>query len=559
MQPNCQDPAFYLRWSHMKALLIQPPIEDFYLTPHRLAALGLKALIPSLEEAHWDWKILNYPIQDPRGRAKPMPEELAYLDPFLVRGEGGPVSWFRGWRRFGPEPPDIAAEAARAKPDLILISCFAWAYARETLDLFEPLKETCPDAVLAAGGAGATVMPAAFLKAGADLVIRGEGEASLPALLEALKGRRPLGSVPNIVFPGQPAVPGPPIPPEGPLVPVIGEIPGRIDRKDTLNRNDRFRQFSASITRGCPRGCRFCSNSLCHGAVFRSSPAGGAVQALELELERQNSGKPDCWHVNFEDDNLLMDRRGFLDTLTLFQSRGGDFTFSAENGMDYSLLSPQLIRNLHARGLTQLNLSLAVLEASRAREQNRFLKPGLYQQAVNTAAEINLPVITYFIAGLPGDTPESMVETLAALIAVPTLTGISLFYPVPGLPDIPGAEYFSTVSPRLCCGSAAWPWGGGLSTEQMVTTFRLARFTNLLRGPRGLKSGVPVPGSNPGFIPGSFPGFIPGSIPGAAELKDRILETRRLHTLVKENRKWRIAPVPRQDTHMVEAFCGMIE
>lgn len=514
----------------MKVLLVQPPIEDFYLTPHRLAALGLRALVPFLEAAGWEWVLLNLPLRDTRGRAKPLPKELDHLKPHIIRGEGGPLSWFRSWRRFGPDPEMTAEEAARQKPALILLSCFAWAYAGETLALLEPLKAACPEAVIAVGGAGATVMPGPFLEAGVDLVLRGEGEASLPALLEALEGRRPLRSVPNIVLPGAPEPTEPPDPPEGPLRPVMGEITGGPEESGPLRR------FSASVTRGCPRGCRFCSNRLCHGPTFRTASAEG----VEAMLERQLGGKitRGSWHVNFEDDNLLLDRRGFLEILKLFRRRGGNFTFSAENGMDYTLLNPDLIRTLAAQGLTQLNLSLASLDPARAREQDRFLRPDLYKRTVETAAELDLPVITYFIAGLPGDTPESMVETLAALTGSLALTGISLFYPVPGLADLPGPDHFSSLPPRLCAGSTAWPWGGGLSTEQLITTFRLARLTNLLRAPGGGNSGVPFP--------------------GAEELKNRILKTRRLHTLVKENRRWKITPVPQQDGEMVEAFCRRI-
>ena len=116
-------------------------------------------------------------------------------------------------------------------------------------------------------------------------------------------------------------------------------------------------------------------------------------------------------------------------------------------------------------------------------------------------------------------------DALIYLGRQPTRTGISLFYPVPGLEGLPSPDFFGQTSPRLCAGSAAWPWAGSLSTEEMITAFRLSRLANLLKDPRGY-----------------------------GELIDAVGKTRRLHTLVKKDRRWTVVPVPRQDEAMVERF-----
>lgn len=497
----------------MKALLIQPPLEDFYLSPARAAALGLEAMKPVLEAAGWTWTLKNYPLEQPRGRVKPLPRELSHLKDHLIQGEGGPVSFFKSWHRFGPEAETLAAEAAAENPDMILISCFAWAYAGETLELLPHLRAACPDAFILVGGAGATVMPLPFLSAGAHGVLRGEAEAGFPALLRALAGGRPLNKVPNLVLPGGTIPEEPPLVPEGPVAPVIGRVGG-----------GPVPRYSASITRGCPRGCLFCSNRLCHGTTFRRA----ALEDVKAMLKHRRIPTPGAgWHVNFEDDNLLMDQAFFLQILDIFHDEfpGRRFTFSAENGLDYTLLKRDLLRDLKEIGLTQLNLSLGAFHPDRAAEQNRFLRPDLYEAAAGAAAALDLPVITYFIAGLPGDTAESCVDALVYLAGQPTRAGISLFYPVPGLEGLPSPEVFRQTPPRLCAGSAAWPWAGSLSTEEMITAFRLSRLVNLLKEP------------------GDY-----------HELIETIRVTRRLHTLVKKDRRWVITPVPRQDEAMVERF-----
>jgi hypothetical protein len=59
--------------------------------------------------------------------------------------------------------------------------------------------------------------------------------------------------------------------------------------------------------------------------------------------------------------------------------------------------------------------------------------------------------------------------------------GISLFYPVPGLPGFRDTQPFFDSDSHLCTGSAAFPWTGSLTTTQMITAFRITRFINFTK------------------------------------------------------------------------------
>ena len=56
-----------------------------------------------------------------------------------------------------------------------------------------------------------------------------------------------------------------------------------------------------------------------------------------------------------------------------------------------------------------------------------------------------------------------------------------MFYPVPGLPGFTDMRLFERGCSALCAGSAAWPWTGSLTSAQLVTAFRLARYVNLCK------------------------------------------------------------------------------
>lgn len=496
----------------MKACLVLPPLRDFYLSPARLSALGLKTLVPILRECGWKSEFLNFPLENPRGTPLALPEELDYLKPFLLPEETGPLSWFTSYRHFGPSFSEAAQRILESKPDLVLISAFAWAYAREARETARAVKNRAPEMKVVMGGAGCTVLPEYFLEKGsADFVFTGEAEPGFRSFLDSLS---PLG-IPNLFFPGSPPAPRVDSRPEE-LFPVWSEVPSA--RKHT-------RQFAVSLSRGCPRGCRFCSNHLTHGHGFRTVP-------LELVLSSLNQlPEKGAFRINFEDDNLLFAPDYFLSVVETIKRNHPDFYFTAENGLDYTLMDLPLLKRLQKAGLVQLNISLAAAGQETANREKRFLDWEKYEEILAFSKNLNIPVITYFICGLEGDSPDSVVKTLARLTGKPTSVGISLFYPVPGLSGIPGINTprdFLLRPPGLCAGSSAYPWTNTLSTRQMLTAFRLARLANLLKK-RELS-------------------------PGETEIIHRSRRENQLYTLIKKRGKKELTSVLGLDGGMIRLY-----
>ena len=81
---------------------------------------------------------------------------------------------------------DIAERAADHMPDIIGISTYIWN-AGKLPGLLKLLRQKLPDAVFALGGPEASHNAGYWIETGADYVLRGEGEQSFPALLDALE------------------------------------------------------------------------------------------------------------------------------------------------------------------------------------------------------------------------------------------------------------------------------------------------------------------------------------------------------------------------------------
>ena len=504
----------------IRAVVAIPPYCDFYSTPHRFSSLGAKVLADLLVGNGVSVSLLNFPISQKKWPAIPLPHDLAYLAPCMHPGEFGKMSFFTRYHHFGPALCVCAKAVVDRAQDICFISCFAFSYSPEALELARHIKTLLPQLPVALGGAGPSAHPLYFINhAAVDFVLIGEAEVSIGPFLKAfIDGSIGYHDVPNL-YRKQNTISTPSMALTRPE-----QVTAIVSKTYETGASI---YFSTSLTRGCPKGCRFCSNFLTHGATFRKAPLDKIQQAIRsLPLDEAMLKKR--VFINFEDDNLLLDPAYFFEVLTLFKRRFGSPLFLAENGIDYTLLSPALADRLVNEGLARFNVSIASISQAVLTKERRSLLLDRYQKAVRAIARRAIPVITYFICGFRDDTKESVSDTLAFLFNEPTLLGISLFYAVPGVGDFEDRNRFEGIPPACCNGSSAYPWNGSLSTKTMATAFRLSRYCNLVKLKK--RSGQ------------------------EEELLRKIRAEKKLFTLVKNKAGTSIAAVENCDEELVRMF-----
>jgi radical SAM superfamily enzyme YgiQ (UPF0313 family) len=429
--------------AEVRIALIQPPLRDFYLTPHRMSVLGLTLVQSILEEAGHELVLYNFPRSGSASTIG-LPESLGYLKQFIIEGERGPLSGFSLFRRFGPDYREAASIVLAGKPDLVLIGLFAWAYGEDAAAMAGALRELSPELSIGAGGAGISVDPERFRSTGLfDMLFTGEAENGLDRLAGSLRS-----FLPSAFY------------------------------------DPEKKSISLSASRGCPMQCRFCANHLVHGGGFRLAAPDEVLAQMDTAFRRaggSGSGGSPIEHIYFEDDNLSADRSWFRELLTAVHKRYPDARISAENGIDYRFLDPGDLAFMRDKGFCRMNYSIASVEPA----QREALGRGAgslerYIALVKEGARLGLDAVTYFIAGLPGEKPARAVENLLFLLPLPTSAGISLFYPVPGIEGFEEPAQYDGIPLQRALGSAAWPWGGGYTTAQLLTAFRLSRAANVL-------------------------------------------------------------------------------
>lgn len=510
----------------MRIAVVIPPIEDFYFTRHRMSGLGARVVERLCATAGHTVGLFDFPASRRKPADIPLPEELSHLRPYLLQNESGRLAFFTRYRRLGPPAPACAETVRGFSPDLLLIASFAFCYLDQTAELAAACKAAMPGTPLVAGGHGPAVSPEYLLRAGCvDACVTGEAEAVLPGLLDAVARHGVPTEAAGVVTAGGSSGMPPPTPEARLGAAATGPEPVAAWHTTGLGRRGRL--VSLCLTRGCPRRCSFCSVHLVHGREFRRLPIPEVhriARALPEDGELQ---------VNLEDDNLLCDWDYTQQALSAIRRERPGVSFRADNGLDYRLLTPERVRRLAQLGMDRFNLSIAAASPAVASAQSREADLPRLRDVVDQIARLGLPSVTYIICGLPGDTPESVASALAFAAGLPGLVGVSLFYPIPGLPGFTDPAVFLDRPARLAAGSAAYPWTGALSTSELVTAFRLGRCANLRKEAR--------------------------PSPEEREALERSFATRQLHTVLRRSGERAVAPVPRMSGEMQRIFFADVE
>jgi len=494
----------------MRFVVVSPSISDFYFTQRRHTSLGARLLCDTLEALGHEAILVDFPATAQKPRRITLPAELSYLEDFIVEDEYGPTSFFRYYQRLGPAPHEQANAVARLVPDAVMISSFAFAYADDAIAFARELHDLLPGLPIVAGGPGPTVHPDYYLgvpivepeepaETGISSVACGPAEVVAPIVLDSLEH----DSLPSVLS-AQPAT--------GADVRFAAALVNGV--------------LTTSVTCGCPRRCRFCSIHLTHGSRFATIDPSSFAHGLETFADSAVEA------VNFEDDNLVADTAFLEEILSVVARTFPGRELRAENGLDPGFLNPALVDRLAKAGFRHLNLSMGSYDPSALEAESRHLTGAIIPEITECAGRLGLSSTVFWICGLATDTCESVIETLDFVSRLPAASGISLFYPVPGLAGFTDRSRFPRGAALRAKGSSAFPWNESLSTRQMITAFRLSRFLSVLSLPK------------------------PDGL--ARDIIDRSRTTRTLHTL-RRGKRGHPVPVPELDESLVARFFARID
>jgi radical SAM superfamily enzyme YgiQ (UPF0313 family) len=460
----------------MKVLLIQPPVQDFYDTDVRLQPIGLCYLKAAVAKYLPDVKVIIKDYHGGCGRQTvAVPNELRYLTDYYRMADKSPFSTFHQYYHFGKSFNEIEAEVAALEPDVIGISSLFTPYYREVLEVATRVKKRLNVPVIV-GGSHASAVPESLLSSpNVDYIIRGEGEKAFVEFLRYLKGQKRLEDIPNLAYKRNNEFVFNPLRDNF----SIDELP-LPDLSDlqtaTYALADRPMTFMIT-SRSCPHKCSFCSVHTTFGHDYRRRSLESVLEEIDLRYHQGYRV------IDFEDDNLTYYKSTFKELCRRLIERFPDreMQFVAMNGISYLSLDDELLELMFQAGFSHLNLALVSSDKTVRETTKRPHTLEAYLKVVYKAHALGFKIVSYQILGLPNESLDSMIQTLAFNTRLPVLLGASPFYRTPASPIARGFRLTTEdyVKARL---TAMVVETDAFRREDIYTLFVTTRIINFLKG-----------------------------------------------------------------------------
>ena len=267
-----------------------------------------------------------------------------------------------------------------------------------------------------------------------DYVVLGEGEQTLCELISILAEQGPcspveaLRAVPGLVFQGA----------DGQVVrtaarPLIEDLdalpfPARhlfeLDRYPLYASNGE-RMVTLLSSRGCPYNCSYCFKGIV-GRTYRQR----STENLLAEV-RQLVQVYGYRNLYFIDDLFTLDRRRLKAITTQMTAEGLDIRWQCLARVDR--VTPDLLESMYRAGCREIHYGIESGNPDVLRRLGKEITLDQVRQAVTWTAKAGIVSKGYFMLGLPGDTEETMEQTIRFACELPLDQAMfSLTTPFPG-------------------------------------------------------------------------------------------------------------------------------
>ena len=309
-------------------------------------------------------------------------------------------------------------------PELVGFSVYCWN-ARAVYDTARILTSARPGMRIVLGGPEVGPIAAQVLERHPFLfgVVRGEGEKTLPALVLSMSRGGDPESVPGLsVNTARGVVHGPEVSPVEPLdalpFPFTDAHPAPTDGSAYLE-----------TYRGCPHRCAYCFEAK-GTAKIRSL----SWERIERDIDRVAS-TPGITSLSFIDSvfNLTPERLRRLSDILAPHAERGLRLHTIE--VDIERIDDEAASLLARAGVVSVETGPQTTGERALALTERSLDPDRYLAGVRACRDAGISVESDLIIGLPGDTVETVLESMRfAIAADPGVVQMSTLHVLPGTP-----------------------------------------------------------------------------------------------------------------------------
>ena len=287
------------------------------------------------------------------------------------------------------------------------ITCLS-AFYNEVVELSKMLKAEGKKVFI--GGIHPTFMPKqTLIDTGADYVSLGEGEISLKKLLDANFDGTGIQGIYNLEN-----LPDKPI--KGEKVENLDDLPmpdwGQISPKSypRAPHGAVTKNYPIGIiitTRGCPYGCKFCASPNFYDRKIRFRSPKNVVD--EIEYLVKNYGVKE---IHFEDDNFTLKRSHAYEVCKMIVDRKIKITFTCPNGIRADKVDKEVLLMMKKAGCYCFAYGIESANPQILKNINKDEDIETIKKSIDIAADCGIDCVGFFIFGLPGETKQSIEQSI---------------------------------------------------------------------------------------------------------------------------------------------------
>lgn len=343
----------------------------------------------------------------------------------ILDGAAGGIINQGNFYRYGLKDSEVKKRIKEYKPDLVGITCAFSLRIDAALRVAKLVKKVDKNIITVVGGIHPTIFPKeTATHKEVDYVIIGEGEESFLKLIKNIEAgiKNPGFNINGCAFKQSQKIK------MNAKTDFIKDLdvlpfPARdllpmeyyLEKETVYYGLGKKRAASLITSRSCPIRCTFCCMYLSHGPVLRARSAKNVFAEIEELVKKYNVEE-----IFIIDDNFTFNKKRVVKLCKLILRSGLKFRWNTPNGVRADLLDLQLVMMMKKAGCVNTCIGI---EAGNEKVRNEIIKKRLSQKeiekAIKVCSKVGLPIVGFFILGIPGETEETFKDTIRMVKKLP--------------------------------------------------------------------------------------------------------------------------------------------
>lgn len=313
------------------------------------------------------------------------------------------------------------------RPDILGFSCLT-NNLPATLELARMAKDAHPGLKTILGGPHPSADPESVAACEeVDAVVFGEGEITFVDLVKKLTEGAWVEQVPGVAF----SLHGEVV--KNPSRALIADLDGLpFPARDlmkmqeySLRAGDGLPIFTLLTSRGCPYNCAYCYKGI-FGRKYRARSAENVLAEIEALVSEYKAR-----HLYFGDDIFMIDAARVRAICEGMLKMGSPLSWSCLARVD--TVTPELLEAMKRAGCVRIHYGIESGNSEILERIGKKIDLAAVIQSIRWTREAGIQSKGYFMAGLPGDTQETLEETFRFARELPLdEVMFSLATPFPG-------------------------------------------------------------------------------------------------------------------------------